>query len=113
MLNYFRAFLTGSHAYGIPKPDSDVDLVVLVSPEDMEKLRLLADRDDSHPEDQNYIIAGGVPLRFGKLNLICSDARKYKVWKRGTERLKKMAPVTREFACELFRRLRQAAGFEV
>ena len=28
-----RAFLTGSHAYGTPTTNSDIDLVALVSPE--------------------------------------------------------------------------------
>jgi len=53
-----NSFITGSHAYGIPAEDSDVDLVVLLSPEDKQLLR-----------DVN----GDGPVRFGNLNLILCD----------------------------------------
>jgi hypothetical protein len=52
-------FITGSHAYGTPRPDSDIDLVTLVNPNDRDKLNIIA---------------------------CCSKAR-FDVWKEGTEKL--------------------------
>ena len=49
------AFVTGSQAYGTAKPDSDIDLVCFVSEETKQQL---------------IDLAGGLPIRFGKLNLI-------------------------------------------
>jgi hypothetical protein len=50
---------------------------------------------------------GSSCLRFGKLNLICvTDPEDYKLWKDGTEELKRMAPVTRDQAIKLFRQMR-------
>jgi hypothetical protein len=68
-------FITGSHAYGTPRPDSDIDLVTLVNPNDRDKLIQLSD-------------SGKQPIRYGKLNIIacCSKAR-FDVWKEGTEKL--------------------------
>ncbi len=60
------AFLTGSSQYGnYGTSESDIDLVVLVSKEDKDKL----------------ILAGGMPCRFGKLNLILTtDPVEYAFW---------------------------------
>lgn len=49
------AFVTGSQAYGTAKPESDIDLVCFVSEETKQQL---------------IDLAGGFPVRFGKLNLI-------------------------------------------
>lgn len=66
------AFLVGSHVYGAPRPDSDVDLVVRLAPETAAFL---------------YAIAGQSPdgpLRFGKLNIICAlDDAQYEAWVHG------------------------------
>lgn len=37
-----RSFVTGSHAYGTPDEESDVDLVILVTEDDLMILRKLA-----------------------------------------------------------------------
>lgn len=105
-----KAFLTGSHAYGIPRKDSDIDLVILISEEDFEKLRLLSDEPD---HEADYISAGGKPLRFGRLNLLCCMYRKgFDVWRKGTKRLKRnKIKVSRDAAIEFFRELRREAGF--
>lgn len=50
-----EAFITGSQAYGTANGDSDIDLVCYVS--EQTKHQLVA-------------LAGGFPIRFGKLNLI-------------------------------------------
>ncbi len=60
------AFITGSSQYGnYHTPDSDLDLVVLVSHADKDKL----------------LAEGGMPCRFGKLNLILTtDPNEYAFW---------------------------------
>ena len=95
------AFLTGSHAYGTPHDDSDVDLVVLVTEEDFEKIRNLA--EGPKEMDDQYVKNGSCSLRFGNLNLLCFFSReRYKKWKETTKDLMKRAPVTRRFACDFF-----------
>lgn len=109
-----KAFVTGSHAYGSPGTDSDMDLVLYVTPKDLNRLRALADHEEPSPLAQDYIYAGGTPLRFGRLNLICCTYEKYfEVWRDGTRRLKRMAPVTRQFAVAFMTKLRREAGFSV
>lgn len=41
-----KAFITGSQAYGEPNEDSDIDLVVFVTPNELTRLRSFADSDD-------------------------------------------------------------------
>lgn len=68
-----NAFITGSHAYGTPNKDSDVDLVVRMSKATLKKLHELSG------------IKEGEPLRFGNLNLIaCTNDLEMAVWKVGT-----------------------------
>lgn len=52
---FVPCFITGSQAYGTAKPESDIDLVCLVSEETKQQL---------------IDLSGGFPIRFGKLNLI-------------------------------------------
>lgn len=60
------AFVTGSQAYGTATKDSDIDLVCLVS---------------SETKQQLIDLAGGLPIRFGKLNLILeTDTTKILAW---------------------------------
>jgi predicted nucleotidyltransferase len=114
----FQAFVTGSYAYGQPRADSDIDLVIFVDKGN--DLSLLERHGDS-PSDtdepglrEDYIAAGGTPVRFGKLNIIVCDCEAYfEVWRRGTEELKLRAPVSRDDAIEHMRQLRKAAGFHV
>ncbi len=88
------AFLTGSRAYGTPRLDSDTDLCVLVSSEDLDVLKRVAGVKDT-PEYQNTDAA----LRFGNLNLLVfTDASQYAAWRKGTVELKEKKPVIREEA---------------
>lgn len=65
------AFVTGSQAYGTAKPESDVDLVCFVSEETKQQL---------------IDLAGGFPVRFGKLNLILeTSVGKVAAWKAARE----------------------------
>lgn len=111
-----RAFITGSVAYGLPRPKSDIDLVVFVCDDDLKKLCKYADK--TIEEKANGGDYGGVvlscPVRFGKLNLLMvSDPVLYdEVWRKGTRRLKKRAekrgvPITRQEAIEMFQSLRK------
>ena len=109
----FKAFVTGSRVYGQPRVDSDIDLVVFLSPADLERLTVFGQQMTS-PEDPDYVMAGGIPFRFGDLNLLCvTDEKKYEVWKKGTRHLKRQKPVTRGFAVRYFRDLRKKAGFHI
>lgn len=84
-----RAFITGSRAYGVPREDSDLDLVVLLSTEDGNTIWKLSEE--------------GPAVRFGMLNLIVypdcdSEREKFRKWFEVTEELKRRSPVTREEA---------------
>lgn len=114
-----KSFITGSRAYGKPRPNSDIDLVVYLSEEDLEILLEMGGFDTPvRFLDSEYIASGGIPLRIGKINLICVvDDERYKVWKDGTDKLKKRKekrgkPIEREEACKLFARLRHEAGLQ-
>lgn len=73
-----QAFITGSRAYGKPKADSDVDLVIRCSEETAKWLRLWCD-DGTTKENS------GFPCMFGRLNLIiCTTDEQYAVWRLGT-----------------------------
>lgn len=112
-----NAFSTGSRTYGTPRPDSDVDLCVLVSPETLAILRQGADRslrqerEILHQErvGPNGTLSGreseeedpGDSLYFGKLNLIChTNPVVHEAWFQATLLLKAQAPVSRAYACQ-------------
>lgn len=102
------ALLTGSHAYGTPHENSDIDLVVLMDNSTAEKLMLLLGAEAKKQKDGNYPTT---QVTHGKLNLIVErDPRAFEVWKQGTLQLLSEAPVTRERACEVFKALRTMAG---
>lgn len=83
-------FLTGSHAYGTPSADSDIDMVVWAEDAPLKEL----------------LIGGGFQINFGKLNIIiCDNEKDWSIWKKGTEALKRVAPVDREFAVKFFQSL--------
>lgn len=95
------AVLTGSNAYGHPRPDSDVDLVIYVPEEALRVLEAIADPDpkwddkaDTAERDgyeaQRYerLFGRSKPLRFGRLNLVCTTNRSiYEAWRQGTKYL--------------------------
>ena len=65
------AFVTGSQAYGTATKDSDIDLVCFVSEETKQQL---------------IELAGGLPIRFGKLNLILeTSVGMFAAWKAAKE----------------------------
>ena len=79
-----RAFITGSHAYGTPTEESDVDLVILVDWATLDKLNNLSEKG----LNESATDSGDISLRFGKLNLICvADEAIFAAWKLGTAKL--------------------------
>jgi len=90
------AFITGSHAYGTPRPDSDVDLVVFVGVNCCQKLC------DLGQEGSRVLAEGDGKAFFGKLNLILvTDEKQFELWAKGTAELQLKAltkPVTRDEA---------------
>ena len=94
-----ESFITGSRVYGTATEESDIDLVILCSPEDKKMLTALSD-------------TGKMPTRYGKLNLCILDSsdydekKKFELWAAANVELKaraKTAPVSREEAMEYFR----------
>ncbi len=103
-----KSFVTGSRAYGTPRADSDIDLVVLVDGPDCQMLcdMAAAQNDLGSPGGEHY--EDGRALRFGNLNLLCiTNPNHFDVWRRGTDELKAMAPVTREKAVEHISEIRR------
>lgn len=105
-----NAFVTGSRVYGIPKENSDIDLVVLISDEDWEHLAMASDDENS----VNEYGTKNKSIRFGNLNLLVTTEQKdFDVWMKGTEELKARRPVERDEAVKLFSGLRAEAEKEV
>lgn len=94
-----NAFITGSHAYGKPNKESDVDLVIRVNRSTATILRKLAGTKNNN-------------LRFGKLNLIlCENDLEAAMWRFGTAKLRrKKRPIDKEEAKEILDELRDAVG---
>jgi len=70
-------FITGSHAYGDPRPDSDIDLVININDSELKDFLI-----DCSEEENNSV------CRFGNLNLVICDDEQYDTWKHVTEQLK-------------------------
>lgn len=97
-----NAFITGSRAYGTPRSDSDIDVVVRIEQPEIDKLKRLGIIGFTTPNNQ-YDIRSGCQFRTGPLNLICiPDDNYFAAWKRGTEELAGRRPVTRDDAIAHF-----------
>ena len=73
------AFLTGSVVYGTPNEDSDVDLVILTTPDVISVLRTISDSTKT-------TASGARQLRFGDLNIVaCTDRDDFAMWRVGTK----------------------------
>lgn len=97
MLVNSGAFLCGSRVHGVPKPDSDVDMCILVT---VDEAKILGDcADISNKQRKGW---GSFPVRYGNLNLIvCYDKDTYDRWKQAISILKREAPTTKERAIEV------------
>lgn len=108
-----KSFLTGSRRYGTPRPDSDIDLVVLMEGPELTELSKLADNTDDFGSPGGEQYDDGFSLRFGKLNLLCvTQERHFQVWKQGTDELIAMKPVSRDKAMEHLAALRREHKIE-
>lgn len=90
--------MTGSRRYGTPRPDSDIDLVVLTSDEAIAKLHIACD---------SAIDLEGEPggeykqIRFGSLNIIAlTDEDEFRAWEETSAALEAKRPVSRDYAKE-------------
>lgn len=93
-----KAFLTGSHVYGYPDSDSDVDLVIFCSQEDKNTLINLSETCK-------------MPCKYGDLNLIfCTTPEQYQAWFDATKECKKRGPVTHTEANAIHEKHRNALG---
>lgn len=96
-----NAYITGSRAYGTPREDSDIDLVIAAPQKDCE---LLWGQKD----------LSSASVRYGRLNLVvfASDTdigkANYAKWKAVHDALVAESPVTREYAIQKF----QSVGLE-
>jgi hypothetical protein len=100
-----QCFLTGSRAYGTPRPFSDYDFVLALPLEVARLLDEFADEGSDPP--------GSVSLRFNRLNLIIPTSEEsLEVWRQGTQDLIAKKPVQREAAMAHFKKLRAEAGVE-
>jgi len=90
-----KPFLTGSHAYGVPKEGSDLDIVVLLDNCLASTLLSLS----MGSVNIQYGSVASASLRFGPLNIIAiTDEAEFTAWKTATDLLIAMKPVTREQA---------------
>ncbi len=99
-----NAVFTGSRVYGTVTSASDVDLVVFTDGEDAVDIAIALGVDVPQTRE-----SGGYPtiqFKIDRLNLILeSNLAKFQAWRDGTAALKKRAPVSREEAVALFKRL--------
>lgn len=94
------SFLTGSQVYGTPTEESDVDLVVQMTADEMDKLAHFSEGTISFDE-----YGCGRSFRFGKLNVIAiSGDRLFELWKESTEACKAIKPVTKAEAKAIFQK---------
>lgn len=81
---YYTAFITGSHFYGKPTADSDIDLAIMCCPETEKKLKELSD-------------SKSFPIRFGNLNLVTlKTPSEYDAWLAARQRIAEMPAHTKE-----------------
>lgn len=97
----YEAFITGSRAYGTPRPDSDIDLGILVSKHDADILR-------QYSGSKTKVV-------FGQLNLVLfekdREEERYENWKQVNEQLRVIAPVTKDQAIRALDHVKANATF--
>lgn len=94
-----RSYITGSRAYGTPREDSDIDLVVVLTVAEAKMLWSLSDASNV--------------LRFGRLNLVAfveteKGLQRYQAWREVHESLVARRPVSKQECCIAF----ESRGFK-
>lgn len=75
----------GSRVYGVPRPSSDLDVVVQITPADLSLLRAVADAEKGPAHEDPNVWS----LTFGRLNVIvCLTEASYNVYALGIQALK-------------------------
>lgn len=102
-----NAFITGSRAYGQPRADSDIDLVIRCDENTAQLLRQVCD----NPDIEGSAGEACNSIRFGKLNLLlCTNDRRFADFVVGTSELQDAAfraeHITRQDAVQTFTVLR-------
>ena len=104
-----NAFLTGSHAYGRPTADSDIDIVMRVDEGLFDCLHeILCTFPDG---ESQYDCGTSCQIRFGKVDLICCfEDETFAKWLLGTRKLQKRRgqlrrAITRDEAVQVFKDL--------
>ena len=99
-----KAFVTGSQAYGRPRPDSDIDIVLWVEPETRKKLFALSEQQ----RKEGKIPAAGNSCYLTNVNLVLIDSPdQFDMWEQTTKELVARAevrgcPVLKEEAKQAF-----------
>lgn len=89
-------FLTGSRVYGRPRADSDIDLVLRVTPEAGQEFRALGEPLSRYPAITSESV------RFGNLNLIlCYTDEAFASWMKAKDQCILHAPINRHRAVEI------------
>jgi hypothetical protein len=79
-----KPFLTGSHAYGTPHKDSDIDIVMMIDDADLEEV--LGENDEFETKGEH---SGGNPsYLIGNVNFIVVDKLEYDCWLEATNMMK-------------------------
>ena len=100
-----KAFITGSRAYGAPREDSDLDLVIRVSIEDAQALIDFAENEGFELRD--YEDMQSISVCFCGLNLIlCLTGAAELAWTEATERCKAEGLTSREDAIAIHKAVR-------
>lgn len=86
-----NAFLTGSQAYGAPRADSDIDMCILLDPENWMLLSTVGLKEVQKNSTSCQLSGGDdtdVALQFGRLNVLAfHDEGIFNAWKDGTDQL--------------------------
>lgn len=103
-----QCILTGSQAYGKPGKKSDIDVVMLLT---KEELALFSAKAGECEDYVNLASGEEAALRFGNLNVIAvTDPVVFGIWQKGTAALRLKKPVTRTYAMNTLDKLRQVHG---
>lgn len=101
-----KSYITGSRAYGTPREDSDIDLVIAVNEHDYRLLWAFADKDQKR-------------LDYGKLNLVAfnldlpEESARFERWLKVHESLVARKPVTKDEAIAAFREADAEKGYVI
>jgi hypothetical protein len=99
-MNILKSFFTGSRTYGTPRADSDLDLAIRVSYEELAKIVVSNVADEVIWYDNSPTAS----LKFGKLNVIaCLTDDAFEKWALSTTSLELRAPVTRDEAIKQYK----------